>query len=208
MSAPATLGRRERNKSEKAQRIMAAAADLFAERGFDGVTTQAISERADVAAGTLFRYAPTKSELFLMVYNEEFKQAIDDGQRAARAETDPSKAICAMVEPILTRAGNTRNAAMYQRELLFGPPDEPNRAAGLELVVQLEARIVDRLTTGASDRMPTVSATLAARSVFAVLNLLLVQPFTHVHPDSDAVADLRAQVTHIVRGYLSAAPTS
>ncbi|MGP3708967.1 helix-turn-helix domain-containing protein [Gordonia paraffinivorans] len=40
------------------------------ERGFSAVTTQEVSARAGVAAGTLFRYAATKSELLLMVYNE------------------------------------------------------------------------------------------------------------------------------------------
>jgi len=38
---------------------MAAARELFAQRGVSGVTTQQIADRADVAIGTLYRYAAT-----------------------------------------------------------------------------------------------------------------------------------------------------
>ena len=65
--AVAAASRRDRNMRDKRDRIFRAAAELFAERGFAAVTTQEVSDRADVAAGTLFRYAATKSELLLMI---------------------------------------------------------------------------------------------------------------------------------------------
>jgi AcrR family transcriptional regulator len=58
---------------------MAAARELFAERGVSGVTTRQIAGRADVAIGTLYRYAATKAELLIMVQNEKFAAAIDGG---------------------------------------------------------------------------------------------------------------------------------
>jgi AcrR family transcriptional regulator len=75
----ASIGRRERNKREKRERILDAARDLFAEFGVGAVTTQQVAERADVAVGTLFRYASTKAELLIMVQNEKFAEAIDEG---------------------------------------------------------------------------------------------------------------------------------
>ncbi|MEV0902027.1 helix-turn-helix domain-containing protein [Actinoplanes sp. NPDC049802] len=187
-------GRRARNMLEKRERIVRAAAELFAERGFEGVTTQEISERADVAAGTLFRYAASKGELFLMVHNEELRAAIQAGAAAAAAEQDPEKAVIALVEPVMQRARDSRSAAVYQRELLFGPPTERYRAEGLALVGELERRIAERLGGGAD-------AARAARTVFAVLNLLLVQPWTGVHPGADPVEELRLQVAQVVRGF-------
>jgi AcrR family transcriptional regulator len=186
-------GRRARNMREKRERIVRAAAELFAERGFEGVTTQEISERADVAAGTLFRYAASKGELFLMVHNEELRDAILTGAAAAATVADPAQAVLALVEPVLDRARDSRSAAVYQRELLFGPPSERYRAEGLALVGELEERIA-RLLGGGTD------ADRAARTVFAILNLLLVQPWTGVHPGADPIEELRAQVAQVVRG--------
>jgi len=68
-TAAQALGRRERNKQEKLERITAAARELFAEHGVDDVTTQQIADRADVGSGTLFLYAKTKAELLLLVQN-------------------------------------------------------------------------------------------------------------------------------------------
>lgn len=209
---PVRLGRRERNSREKHGRIFTAAAALFDERGFDGATTQEIADRADVGAGTLFRYAATKGELFLMVFNEQFRQAIDEGARRAQGEADPARAVAALVEPVLSRAHGTENSAVYQRELLFGSPAERYRSEGLALVAHLEELIAARLLaavgqragTAADDDVTQLAAARAARSVFAVLNLLLAQPLTGAHPGADTADELAAQVTQIVRGFLAA----
>lgn len=78
---PPLLGRRERNKQEKLDRILAAARDLFAAKGFGETTTQEIAERADIGTGTLFLYAKTKEDLLIMVFKDEM---IETSQTAFR----------------------------------------------------------------------------------------------------------------------------
>mgnify|MGYP002682431636 CR=1 FL=1 len=85
----------------KRARILVAARDLFAEFGFAQVTTKAASERADIAAGTLFRYAATKADLLLMVYNERFRDALVAGRSAAAGIEDPSEALLALAEVVI-----------------------------------------------------------------------------------------------------------
>ncbi|WP_402843163.1 TetR/AcrR family transcriptional regulator [Microbacterium sp. GXS0129] len=185
-------GRRDRNKQDKRDRILAAARDLFAERGFSGVTTQQISERADVAAGTLFRYAATKGELILMVENDAFAASVDGGIARARAIADPAEAVFALVEPVLALAErNAENTMAYQRELLFGGADEPHRQEGIAVIVRLEEAVAALLP------VDHAAAYIAARSVFAVLHLALVSAsLTPV----ERTRSVRLQIQQIVRG--------
>jgi AcrR family transcriptional regulator len=207
----AQVGRRLRNMQDKQSRIFGAAAALFAERGFESVTTQQISDRADVAAGTLFRYASSKGELLMMVYNEDFRAALELGDRQGQAQQDPVQAIVAMVRPIIDAADRSiENTVAYQRELLFGAPSEKYRSEGLALVARLEAMIAERLTAAATDHRHTserlvAHALLAGRSVFAVLHLVLARPATGAHPGHDALGDLHDQIAQIVAGFLGSA---
>lgn len=204
------VGRRLRNMHDKQSRIFDAAANLFAEHGFASVTTQQISDHADIAAGTLFRYASSKSELLLMVYNEDFRAALDRAEATAQSRShDPVAAVFDIIRPTAEAAGrNAENTVAYQRELLFGPPTEKYRSEGLDLVARLEAMIAEQLTADARSRGLDSTriedrARLAGHSVFAVLHLALARPSTGAHPDRDATADVRAQIAQIVAGYFA-----
>jgi len=68
------LGLRARGKERRRNRIKDAARDVFVERGYELATTREIAERAEVSLGTLFAYAPTKSELLLMIVNDDLEE--------------------------------------------------------------------------------------------------------------------------------------
>ncbi|AUG29795.1 MULTISPECIES: TetR/AcrR family transcriptional regulator [Microbacterium] len=112
-SHPDPAGRRERAKEDKRRRIMDAARTLFAEHGVGGVTTQQIADRADVAIGTLYPYASTKAELLILVQNQKFATAIDDGLRsaavAARAGVGTVASVLAL-DPTAARASPSHDA--------------------------------------------------------------------------------------------------
>ncbi len=72
-AAPAVLGLRARGKERRRNRIKEAARAVFVERGYEAATTREIAERAEVSLGTLFAYAPTKSELLLMIVNDDLE---------------------------------------------------------------------------------------------------------------------------------------
>ncbi|MEO6575075.1 MAG: TetR/AcrR family transcriptional regulator, partial [Polyangiaceae bacterium] len=49
--------------ADKRDRILDAALELFAERGFHGTAVPLVAERAKVGAGTIYRYFASKEEL-------------------------------------------------------------------------------------------------------------------------------------------------
>lgn len=198
--------RRDRNMDAKRARILAEATRLFDERGFAAVTTQAVSEAADVAAGTLFRYARTKADLLVMVYNVEFGAAVEAGRSAAASLDDPVEAVFALAATVFRRnAEQPENGVAYQRELLFGQGEMLHREEGLRLVAELEEAVAGILlaTAGSVDRMTVSEAQRAARLVFGALELALAQPSTHAHPERPTLMELRAQIALVVRGFLA-----
>lgn len=75
---PPVLGLRERGKLRRRKRIKEAARAVFIEVGYEAATTREIAERAEVSPGTLFAYAPTKSELLLMIVNDDHDEMDGD----------------------------------------------------------------------------------------------------------------------------------
>jgi AcrR family transcriptional regulator len=62
--------------TEKQRRILEAAIEVFAERGFAGTPTAEIAKRAGVAEGTIFKHYRTKKELLIGVVAPLFAQLV------------------------------------------------------------------------------------------------------------------------------------
>lgn len=196
-----STGRRERAKEDKRQRIMAAATALFSAHGVGGVTTQQIADEADVVAGTLFLYTASKAELLIMVQNEKFAAAIDEGLAAADAARE-SKAytvttVMALLRPVLecVRA-QPENGRTYLHELVFGDPEEPHRAAGLAQAMRLETAVTETLAR--SPVIPDEDAATLTRVITAIIH---VTPTATVHlhePLPEILRLTRTQLTAIL----------
>lgn len=190
--APEPIGRRERNKRQKLDRIMAAASELFAEYGVEDVTTQQIADKADIGAGTLFLYAKTKGELLLLVQNAHYADALERGRTAAAGTADVLEAVMAILRPIVecnrTHVGNGR---VYLREMAFGDPTDPHHAEALRVVARTEEAIIEVLER--DDALAEDAATLA-HIVTAVSFLGMVAGAAFPVSDETVVGDIRTQV--------------
>jgi len=189
------IGRRERAKQDKRERIMTAARALFAEHGVSAVTTQQIAGRADVAIGTLYLYASTKAELLIMVQNEKFAAAIDDGLAAANSAVGQGvfEAVVALIRPVVAcLREQIENGRTYLRELVFGDPAEPYRRAGLALAARLEDGVTRLLTR--DEYIDAADAAALARVITAIIHIGTTAT-VYLHRSNDAVlADIRDQI--------------
>ena len=62
--------RRSRRKDDRPGELLAAALDLFVEKGFAATRVEEVAQRAGVSKGTLFLYFSSKEELFKAVVRE------------------------------------------------------------------------------------------------------------------------------------------
>lgn len=196
----ATPGRRERAKADKSRRIVAAARALFAEHGVSGVTTQQIADRADVAVGTLFRYAASKAELLIMVQNEKFAAAIEEGLAAADVApraVSATEVVLALLTPVVVCVREQpENGRTYLHELVFGDPNEVNRRGGLVLTEHLEggiARAIERF--GPVERG---DATVLARVITAIVHISVTATVHLDQSAADLLADIRTQIDTVI----------
>ncbi|MGO4236036.1 TetR/AcrR family transcriptional regulator [Pseudarthrobacter sp. YAF2] len=194
---PATsqpLGRRERNKQEKLDRITAAATELFAEHGVDDVTTQQIADKADIGTGTLFLYAKTKGELLLLVQNAHYAEALERGRADAESIRDTLGAVMAVVRPIVEcNRIQIDNGRFYLREMVFGDPTEPHHSAALSIVGQTEEAIAAILgRDGVSD---AGDAATTARVVSAIMFVSMAASVNAGLELEALVQDIKTQVS-------------
>jgi len=191
------VGRRERNKQAKLDRITAAARELFAEHGIDDVTTQQIADRADIGTGTLFLYAKSKGELLLLVQNSAYADALAKGTADAAETSRLLDAVMAIIRPVVEcNRKQIDNGRTYLREMVFGDPNEPHHHAALTLAGGTEAAIADVLQR--DGRTAPDAAAKLARVVSAIMFLSMAASTNVSWPIEDLLLDIRNQVAAIL----------
>ncbi|MBD1911747.1 MULTISPECIES: TetR/AcrR family transcriptional regulator [unclassified Leptolyngbya] len=73
-----TYHRQPQTEQETRTRILKAAQQLFARRGFDGTTTHDLAEKAGVAEGTLFRHFENKKAILVEVVTQGWVELLTD----------------------------------------------------------------------------------------------------------------------------------
>ncbi|UJR81026.1 TetR/AcrR family transcriptional regulator [Sandaracinus amylolyticus] len=194
-------GLRERKKAEKEAAIRDAAAALFKERGFDATTTQAVAERAGIAKGTVFLYAPTKVDLVAMVFQDRMRRT---AAQALALRTEGG--LVAELDAIFGRffamyAKDPELARIFVKELAFAT--EGARRAREEIDSAFVGALVERIEqhkqVGAV--RADVPSMLAAVTVFGLYIFALMGWLGGASPSVDAArAHLRASLELLVRG--------
>jgi AcrR family transcriptional regulator len=91
---------RDRRRAELLSQIQGTAYQLFAERGFDAVTTEDIAAAAGISISTYFRHAPTKEGLLA----DPVREAIAEIVGSYNARPPDESAVEALLYVFVTRA--------------------------------------------------------------------------------------------------------
>ncbi len=82
------LSRREREKLAQRREILAAALELFSERGYHNVSMHTIAEKSEFAIGTLYKFFTNKEELYQALILEKFFKFHEAISRAIEQSDD------------------------------------------------------------------------------------------------------------------------
>jgi AcrR family transcriptional regulator len=92
-------GLRERQKAGRRRDILDAAAMLFKRDGFTAASIEQIAERAELSAGTVYNYFPSKGDLLLALVALDGQEVRAAGAAlVAQPPADPVKAVCRLLE--------------------------------------------------------------------------------------------------------------
>jgi AcrR family transcriptional regulator len=166
------------------QRLLDATTELLAEGGYAAATVAALTARAGVASGTLYRHFVSKEELFVEIFRSLSGRELEAMREGARAERTPLDRLESAIDAFARRALAHPRVAWA---LLAEPVDALVDAERLEYRRRYRDLVVELA--------PNVSVTLAAAIVGGVGEALvgpLSEPPASVEERARLIAEIKA----------------
>ena len=187
-----------RKLAARHEAILAAACDAAAEGGMAAVQMAAVAERAGIAAGTVYRYFPSKTELVAALVAELAEREIGALARAAAAAPGPLSALAAAVTTFAARALARRRLAFA----LIAEPVEPELDAARVTYRKALAGELERLIRVALEggHLPDQDAALSAPALVGALIEGLIGPLAAGDDPATARARVQALTLFALRG--------
>jgi AcrR family transcriptional regulator len=170
-----------RRLAQRHAAIIAAARAAAAEGGMAAVQIAPVAARAGIAAGTVYRYFPSKTELVAAVVAAVSERELAAVRRAADAAPGPLSALAAAVTTLAARAlGRRRLAWAVIAEPVDAEIDAVRLVYRKALAAELESRLVAAIRAG---HLPEQDVRAAAPALVGALLEGLVGPLA---PDASA----------------------
>ena len=154
--------------------IIAAARQAASEGGMACVQIAPVAARAGIAAGTVYRYFPAKTDLVASLLAEIAEREIGALRRAADAAPGPLSALSAAIMTFAARALRDRRLAFAAiAEPVDAELDATRLAFRRSLAAELATRIAAAIARG---HLPEQDSTLAAAALLGLLVEGLIGP--------------------------------
>src|SRR5438477_2216495 len=178
-----------RKLAARHEAILAAAQALAAEAGMAAVQILPVAQRAGIAAGTVYRYFPGKTDLVAALVAALSEREVAALTHAADAAPGPLSALAAAITSFAARALANRQLAFA---LIAEPVEAELEAARVGFRIALARVLEARIRTAlASGHLPDQDAARAAAALVGALIEGLIGPLASQPADAAAA---RAQV--------------
>jgi AcrR family transcriptional regulator len=169
---PAPVGRRELKRQETRARIVDAAADLFAERGFDTVSVVEIARRAGVVEKTVFNHFPVKEGLVFDA-DPPMRAALLETVRRRPAGESVASAAGTFVVSAMARLGSPEAAEGVARMARIVRGSRTLQVREREIIDDLTASLAALVAEETDQRSGQLEPWLAAHAVLGLYAGLL-----------------------------------
>ena len=164
--------------------ILQAALGLAAEGGMAAVQITAVSERAGIAAGTVYRYFPSKTEMVAALISTVSDREMAAIRQAAAAAPGPLSALAATIITFAARSlGQRRLAWAVLAEPVDASVDPLRLAYRKALIAEIEKRVSGAT---AQRHLPEQDAGVVAPAIVGALLEGLVGPLAPAGADDPA----------------------
>lgn len=157
-------------------RLIDAAIEAFAEKGFAGTTTRDIASRAGMSPAAVYVHHDSKESLLYTVSLEGHRQALSILESAAATTTDPAERVRTMVyEFSLWHADHSRVGRIVQYENHALTPEHRHEISGIRRAI--EQSMQDALTDGVDQGVLAVDDVRGTALALLSLGIDLVRWF-------------------------------
>jgi AcrR family transcriptional regulator len=178
--------RTEARRAEVREGIVRAARDLIAQGGYAEARVAAVAKRAGVATGTVYRYFPSKAELFAEVFRRASQREVDAMAEATVADGRPAAERAATAAEMWARRALRARRLAYS--LLAEPVDPLVEAERLAFRRAYRDVVAALIADGvAAGELPRQDPEITAAALVGALGEALVGPLSpaggEVDPD-------------------------
>jgi AcrR family transcriptional regulator len=182
-----------RHLAEREQAILAAATGIATENGMSAVQITAVAARAEIAAGTVYRYFPSKAALIGEMIAALAARELAAIRGAADAAPGPLSALAAAVATFAARA-------LHARRLFWAVAGEPTEAEVNAARRDFRRLLVDELATRIAKAidgglLPAQDVRVTAAALLGALLEGLIGPSA---PNAEGAAAQRAAVQSVM----------
>lgn len=116
--------------SDAPQRILAAAEDLFAERGYDAVSMHAIATRAGMCKANVFHHFTSKNALYIAVLRQACRDSDENLHKLEGADLPFAERLAGFAREHLSQVlEHHKVSRLIQREMLHSDPSRAQEMA-------------------------------------------------------------------------------
>ena len=192
---PLATVRHERRKDARPGELLAAALDLFVEKGFAATKVEDVARRAGVSKGTLFLYFASKEELFKAVVRENISGRVSQWNAEFDAfDGDTADMLRYCLKLWWTRLGSTKASGITK--LMFSEAKNfPELATFYQHeVIQPAHALIRRILQRGVDRGEFAPLDMKYGVYTVLAPMLFLQLLTHSRATCFEDADARALV--------------